>query len=539
MKKLFLIISSVAALSSLHAQRTDTTKKTVVITSAYKPVLKPAAKINFLAAVPITDTTRPVLAYNIPAQNLFFTYQPASLQPLALSVDTAGEWTNSNFVKVGVGNYKTPFLQGGLSFGDGKNSLVNIHAKHISQKGNLPFQQYAHTNADILGLYSTNENVEWRGKVGFDRSTQYYYGYRPDTLKYSKDDLRQRYTTGSIMLGVRNKEVNSFGIGYDPSLSINSFTDNRKAKEMNLLLDAPITKTINDAFAFKVGLTANITRYRRDDEEKIKNNLYYLSPAVLLKKATYSLNLGIKPSWDNKEFHLLPDFTATVKVADKPFVLQGGWIGYYNKNTYQSLAAFNPWVAQPGAFKNTRITESFAGFKGSGGSHFTYNAKLAVLRFNNLALFANDTASGKTFDVVYEPKARALQIHGEVGYTFQEKLSFLAGATINKYSGLKQNAEAWGLLPVELTGSLRWQVLKDLQFKSDLFVWQGSRYVVKGRTIGKQKGAYDLNAGVEFTVMPKLNVWLQFNNILNNKYQRWNQYQVLGFNVLGGVVYSF
>jgi hypothetical protein len=53
------------------------------------------------------------------------------------------------------------------------------------------------------------------------------------------------------------------------------------------------------------------------------------------------------------------------------------------------------------------------------------------------------------------------------------------------------------------------------------------------------KSAYDLNAGVEFTVMPKLNLWLQFNNILNNKYERWNQYQVLGFNFLGGIVYSF
>jgi outer membrane cobalamin receptor len=51
--------------------------------------------------------------------------------------------------------------------------------------------------------------------------------------------------------------------------------------------------------------------------------------------------------------------------------------------------------------------------------------------------------------------------------------------------------------------------------------------------------AADLNLGAEFSVMPKLNLWIQMNNLLNNKYQRWNQYEVLGFNVLGGVVYSF
>jgi hypothetical protein len=134
---------------------------------------------------------------------------------------------------------------------------------------------------------------------------------------------------------------------------------------------------------------------------------------------------------------------------------------------------------------------------------------------------------------------RNIKLHGEVGYTVQEKFSLLAGATINRYTGLKQNSKAWGLLPFELNGSLRWQVLKDLQFKSDVFFWDGPRYLTKELQSERLKSAYDLNAGVEFTVMPKLNLWLQFNNILNNKYERWNQYQVLGFNFLGGIVYSF
>jgi hypothetical protein len=134
---------------------------------------------------------------------------------------------------------------------------------------------------------------------------------------------------------------------------------------------------------------------------------------------------------------------------------------------------------------------------------------------------------------------RALRIHGEAGYTSQEKFSFLSGITLNKYTGLKQNSKAWGLVPLEITGALRWQVLKDLQFKADAFMWDGPQFITKGGATTKPKSAYDFNAGVEFAVMPKLNLWLQFNNIFNNKYERWNQYQVLGFNVIGGIVYSF
>lgn len=548
MKRIFSIALFVAFCPSLiQAQRrsgnvevTDSTKKTVVVTSAYKPSLKPAAKINFSAASLSADTTKPSLLYNVPAQNLFFTYQPALLKPMALSIDTGFNWQNDNYVKLGFGNYKTPFAQAGFSFGDGKTSLINLHAGHISQKGSLPFQQYSHTNADLMGIFSTKGNSEWRGKIGFDNRGQYYYGYRPDTLKYDKDDLRQRYRSFNAMVGFRNKEVNSYGISYDPTLSMNIFGDNRKGKETSVLINAPLTKTFTTDIAFNVGLTADMTRYTTDLNDKaIKNNLYYINPAVTYKKETFSLNAGITPSWDNGEFHLLPNFTGMVKTKDDRFVLQAGWVGYYQKNTYQSLSKFNPWIAQPRTLANTRIRESFAGFKGSTGSHFTYNAKLSLLNFNNAALFLNDTADGRTFRTIYEPAMKALRIHGEVGYTVQEKFSLLAGATINRYTGLEVNDKAWGLLPVEITGALRWQVLKDLQFKADGFMWDGPRYLTKKGESERLKAAYDFNAGVEFTIMPKLNLWLQFNNILNNKYERWNQYQVLGFNVLGGIVYSF
>ena len=81
--------------------------------------------------------------------------------------------------------------------------------------------------------------------------------------------------------------------------------------------------------------------------------------------------------------------------------------------------------------------------------------------------------------------------------------------------------------------------MKDLQVKADVFLWDGSPYMEKTGQARKADPAADLNLGAEFTILPKLNLWIQMNNLLNNTYQRWNQYQVLGFNVLGGVVYSF
>ncbi|MFN5938075.1 MAG: hypothetical protein ACK43L_08480, partial [Sphingobacteriales bacterium] len=56
---------------------------------------------------------------------------------------------------------------------------------------------------------------------------------------------------------------------------------------------------------------------------------------------------------------------------------------------------------------------------------------------------------------------------------------------------------------------------------------------------GRANGAIDLNTGVEFRLTKHISVWSQFNNIFNAAYQRWNQYQNYGFNMLIGGIFRF
>lgn len=517
---------------------TDTTVKEIKVFSAFKPYLRTAPKVNFSAATPVADTAAVKVNYNVPNQNLFFSYEPVALKPLALGIDSVKEWESNNYVKAGFGNFSTPFLQAGLSFGDGSRSVVNVHTRHTASKGNLPFQQFSQSNLDVIGVYNAaNNNDEWTAKLGFDNQTTHRYGFLPDTLKFTKEQLRLRYSTLSANIGLRNKIPSSFGISYNPSLAINLFNDNNSGKEVNFVAKAPLSKSFGNAFAFDLGLTADITSFKA--ASTIKNNLFYITPAVRVKSPNFSFSAGFSPSWDNQVFNLLPNFTVQAKLKDERFVLLGGYVGYFIKNNFQTLVGLNPWIQQPTALKNTRVTEQYAGFKGSAGPHFTYNAKVSYLDFSNQPLFINDTIDGKSFRVVNETKMKALKIHGELGYTIQDKFSLLAGINFNQYSNLEVNERAWGLLPLEVTAALRWQVLKDVTLKSDFFFWDGPQYRNKFAQSRKQKAAIDWSAGVEFSVMRKLSLWVQFNNMLQNEYQRWNQYQVLGFNVLGGVVYSF
>ncbi len=516
--------------------------KIVTITSSFKPFLKDAAKVNFIAATPLIDSSKIPVTYSIPAQNLFFSYQPAAIKPLAMLIDSGVVWENNQYVKLGAGNFSSFLGEGSFSFGDGKKSITNISGYFLTSTGQLPAQQASKWGIDVLTILNYRNQHEWTVHPFYNSRTQYLYGYEPASLTYAKDQLLQRFNTVGIETGLEKKVANAFGITYHPQLSFIHFSNNQGAIENNLVLKAPIRKAFSKLISLDIGMTADISTANFPlvpNSLKLVNNLYSINPAILFITPNMRINAGLLPTWNNNDFNLLPDLSAEMKLAETNFLLEAGWKGYFQKNTYKSLTNFNPWIGPLNALQNTKINEYYAGLKGTSGNHFSFQGRLSYIQFNNHALFINGSGDGKSFNVLFEPEMQALRIKGEVGYNVQERLSFLASATYSNYSALTVNQEPWGLLPLEITGTVKWKLLKDLQVKSDIFFWDGNQYADKLSQSRKADPAIDVNVGLEFGVMKRLNVWLQMNNLVNNTYQRWNQYTVLGFNILGGVVYSF
>ena len=82
--KIIFTSIGIFSVAVLFAQRDTSGKGGVEIISAFKPVLREAAKINFNPTPPPADDTKPKLTYEIPNQNLAFAYQPGSLKPLGV-----------------------------------------------------------------------------------------------------------------------------------------------------------------------------------------------------------------------------------------------------------------------------------------------------------------------------------------------------------------------------------------------------------------------------------------------------------------------
>jgi hypothetical protein len=538
---IFLAIGIFGISLTTLAQRDTLSRQTINITSSFKPVLKDAVKINFNAAPPTPDSSRPRLTYSIPTGELFTTYRPLALQPLALAIDSTGKWGASNFVKVGFGNYQTPFFQAGFTLGNATNSNLNLFAHYVSSQGSqISNQNFTDAGFAAYGSTITAKKLELYGKFGIDQDKYYLYGYNHDTLSYKKSDLLQRFQTISINGGLRNIDPTQFGLKYHPDLRIAVFSDNHKATETDAVLDLPLEKYVGDAFGVKLGVNFDFTRYTPGTGKPITNNIYTLPLALLFKTPNFNLHAGLVPSWDNSTFKLLPDITAEVILGTEKTILQLGWLTYYDKGSYQRYASINPYLSQPIQLLNTRVLERYAGFKGAITDYFTYNAKLGYTQYNNIPLFVNDYSNdGKTFLIRNESELQAVEVQGEVAFVKAEDLSVSAGFHWRHFTKQETEDKPWGIPPRELNSTVRWAILKDLWLKGDLYFFQGPKYLTSTGGSDAHTNSMDMNAGLEFRITKQLNLWVQANNIFNKKYQRWNQYQTYGFNMLGGIVFRF
>ena len=541
--KLLVFLIANCLLPIVTFAQIDTAKKqTIDITSSYKPVLRNAVKINFSASHLNADTIKPKMNYTVPSQNLFYAYQPISIRPLALQQDTNLYLGIRNYIKLGYGNYSTPYVNAGFSFGDGKKMLVNLYANYISSKGKIANQDYTQLQIKANAIFFTPKNEVYVG-AQLSQNNNYLYGYNHSLYTFKKDSVRQQFQDLVLTGGVRNTTSGEYGISYNPNITVINFTNKNKVNESTVIANAPITKTFGDAFMLKIDAKADITSYTTKNlasNIKFSNNVFQIAPSIAISSPRFSINAGIVPTWNNGVFVWLPNVFAEAQVKEKTFLIQAGWIGRYTKNTYRNLTALNPFLTTIPFQKNTKEIEYYGGIKATVGKHFSFNLKGGIVSFNDMPLFINDTATdNKAFNISNEKSVQSLRIHGDLSFINQDKFTLTAGLTFNGYTLLQSNAKAWNTVPMEITSSLRWWAFKQVLLKADLYAFSGGNYLTKGNKAQSFSGGTDISVGAEFKVNNRFSAWIDINNIANQKYQRWHAYEVYGLNLLGGIRVSF
>lgn len=531
-----------AATARAQQKRTDTTiaGQTIEIIQSYKPEIAKPVKPVITPSLPNIDTSKPRFQYEVPQQTLSYTYHSVPIRPLALGRQEM-PMPFQNYLKAGFGNLTSVYVDAGVGSLRSEEYETALHFTHLSQKGPIDNQQSSRTRFDASGKYYTGGHA-LTAALDVLHNGNTYYGYDHTLFDYPRNAIKQAFTGANIHVGVENTEANRWNVWYKPSLDFGYYGDKYGAKERTFAFDIPASVAIDSTLQFSLGLKGNFTQFKNDSSD-VGNNYVQVNPALDVHFDATNIHIGISPTWGkDNTCYLLPDLRIRTSVFGNGLSLSAGWKGSLLQNTYQQLSTKNPFLHNIYDVKQTKSDQVYGGFESALGQHVSFGGTLSWRQWKDLALFLNDynlNMDGKQFAVVYDRKVQAVSLDAFIRYQIGNVFGLSASGTWYNFYKTETYDKAFHEPMLRLGGNMYLHPLEKLHVNVSADFWDGIYSMDRNGESQKLPAFLDLSANAEYNIIPRLSIFLQLNNILGTKYQRWNQYQSYGFNIIGGLRFKF
>ncbi|RBQ01887.1 TonB-dependent receptor [Pedobacter miscanthi] len=565
MKSIKYIYSSLfflaAGLTTVQAQDKKTDEKATVneeieVVRPYKPILAEAVKLRRSPNLDDVKTYKAKLNYSILDRKLELNSDIQKLQAQALAEEKASILVN-NYVKGAFGSLAT--LLGEAYFNTGKDEGLQLggYFKHFSQEGKLNKQNSSNQQLSVFGRSILDENTI-SGKIGFERNGVHFYGIDDTRPLLNPNPDKQTLTTIELE-GELVKNFTEDEGAFSYALKANGYIWNDKysAKENYLSLNGYVNKRIN---SLNLGLAAS-TEFgnSKDALTSVGNNLLRLNPYIRLQVKGAKITAGInfvQQFGAVSSSKIFPAVTADFTLIPDYLQVFGEVKGDVNRNSLKGFTDENPWLNANAVVKNTVEKLSFSGgIKGTGGPGFGYKARVYVKQFDDMPLFVNNFTDFNKFDVIYDfGKTKLTGLEGEISIQVSDALKWTGKLNLDDWKPASETY-SWFKPGLKVSSNFLYTYNKKLSFNAAVVIQDdvkakvytgapvpASQYVIPNpaiESIVTVKGFVDLGIGAEYRINNKFSVFAKANNILNTNYSKYLFYQVNGFNIFGGLTYSF
>lgn len=574
-KHLQIVLCLMGALCSvgLFAQekRKDTLDSgTVNVVKPYTPSVNDAFKIKETPSLDDEgNTTKKEVKYNIFSFPVASTFTPAKGK--AAEVDKAKPVKlYDNYATLGVGTYTTVLGEVYLNHAISRNESVGGYFSHQSSQGgieNVLTDDYYYLTKLKANYAQKMRDLSWNVFGGFEHQVYNWYGLpQPQIDTATANTLDVSHTFHGVHVGghldFEDTYINSGSVlfrtfGDDNGSSENNFT--AKAVVDVPVADEEISTQLHIDYlggAFDKG-------YFTADEIKYGNFQIGLSPSYQLREDDLTLNLGVSLYYLNdtenseNKFYIYPNITATYRLVNDVLIAYGGIEGGLVQNTYHAFANENPFVSPTLGIRPTdKLYDAYIGLKGKLSNSMSYNISGKYMSERFKALYKNNVIRnysfteaydyGNSFGIVYDD-VNTYAISGELNVDVNRNFTM---ALKGEYFGYTTDdeEEAWNLPDFKASLFLDYQIdehwfaganLYYVGERKDQMELEGSLTPEPLVTTIPLDSYFDANAHVGYHVNDRWSVFLKGNNLTNNDYQRWQNYQVQGIQVLAGATYKF
>ena len=480
----------------------------------------------------------------------------------------------NTYVKIGVGSTLMPL--GEVYYNNGRSRKYSYGAslKHLSSFGKVKNMAPARFDRTAFDLYGGINEKKYTANADFLINSRglHWYGFEnPDA---DRDSIQNRFTEIGTKLSYASHKKDSANLNYKIGFEYSNFHD-KKSKEDSLANwnGKENYVAVNSSFWYKWGqeifaadLNIRYNGYKFGELDKtingidsgiVRNNtVVNLKPTV----TTYAFNnklkaqVGFDFTIDGKiktKAYIYPIAEVKYSLFDDILIPYAGLKGGLKQNTFKSLSLENEFILSNVEIENEHNAITlFGGIKGTLSKQIGFNASFSFGNYKNKALFITDTLStlGRNqFRPLYDTM-NITTLEGSIYYQMSEKIKVDVIGRFNSYSA-RNNSFAWNLPIMEVIVRGSYNLYDKFLVNLDMKYEGGRKGLVyeDGKDVSLEDGQYakklgfiaDVNLGVEYRYNKRISAFVQFNNLAAQRYQRWYNYPVQSFQVLGGFTFRF
>ncbi|HPD64599.1 MAG: TonB-dependent receptor [Sphingobacteriales bacterium] len=555
MKPVYIIciFASLMLSFSLQAQQTDTSNKafseTVDVVRPYQPKITDAVKLDVVPSGEKLEIQKPQITYTAKAKQFQVQTTNTNKLPAINFTKSPRKDFDHFFIKAGAGNYMNILFDANYNSTMLPDRSLSVRLLNQSGKSTFKYSNYGEQLADITGRMEFG-NKSLSGNIFVKNNRYHFFGYSPadsvnaDTIDPLK--IRQNFLVEGFKASFNNELTPKEKIRYWTSLDVYNLNDFYKKNELGLGFYGKIEQYFSDNPIRFEALIHHYLHYNANTPNSHRTYFNVQAEYIFIRD-NWRAEIGFAAPTESDTLvaktHFYPKILLEASLVESYFNIFGGLTGNLTENTYFSIAEENPYTVPYYELRNSNNKfEIFAGAKGSISSKFRYLFRFSYHNLENVLLFVNDTISANNFLPVYDSSNTNLtKIHFEATFNPISNLSFFASFNYNQYDQNPPEPKPWHIPAFESKFSAQYCIQKKIYFNLDYFFFS-KRYAKNWDDLTNPielKPINDLNLGISYKFSDRWAIFFQFNNLLNDKYSYWNNYELRGFHFLAGGKVNF
>lgn len=538
----------------------------ITVIKQYTPTVHDAFKIREIPKITDSiDLEKKVVQYTIFSFPVASTFSPAKGRATNVERERPPKLYD-NYVTLGFGSYTSALAEFYSNLEVNRTDNFGIFLSHNSAQGGIEGVYYDDSFYDTelnLNYSSRKRNLIWNLEGGVGHQLYNWYGVEHSLItEIPNIDPQHNYYTAYV-----GGEVNLRESFFDRAKArYRFFGDDYESLEHHFVLKPTLEIPIaGELFNTNLVLDYVGGSFEEGFYSPGSRNYSFLNVGIesslLVLRDDLTLNLGaavfysLDSEGSDGGVYVYPQVTASYRMAGDYFIGYAGLEGELRQNTYYNFVQENPFLSPTLEIRPTdQQYNAYVGAKGKLSTNVGYNLRANYISENFKPLFrANPSelsrtnksyAYGNSFSVVYD-QVNTISAFGELNFDVNRSFNLRLNAEYFVYH-TDVEAEAWNLPDYRANLLADYQITNNWFAGANIFVVGERKDIEYAAITPEAQNAVneldpyiDLNAKLGYRFNDRLSIFARGNNLLGENYEKWQNYPVLGLQVMAGATYKF